>query len=178
MGRPTLLTPERWERILREQANGRFLSVISRDARAGGTPWGEEADPQFPEPQTIRLWVASDPALFSDLARARAMGVDSLLEEVPEIMDDGRNDFVMGKDGLMYNAEHVQRSRLRVEGRFKLAAILDPRRYGAKLELAGDPKNPVLPTDPRKLSRDELRAIVLRELQQGSRANLERGKPK
>ena len=43
----------------------------------------------------------------------------------------------------MFDSEHVQRSKLRVETRLKLLAKWDPRRYGDRLQLANDPEHPI-----------------------------------
>jgi hypothetical protein len=40
--------------------------------------------------------------------------------------------------------EHVQRSKLRIETRLKLLAKWNPKKWGDKLELAGDQQNPLM----------------------------------
>lgn len=104
---------------------------------------GGKPDPDFPAPVSIRRWVADDPNLMSELARAREMGIDALLEDIPDIADDSTNDYMFGKQGLMLDTEHVSRSKLRIQSRLDMAKVLDPKRYGAKLELADSPDRPV-----------------------------------
>ena len=66
---------------------------------------------------------------------------DYLAEEILEIADDGKNDWVERQDGsAAVNNEAVQRSRLRVDARKWLMSKLMPKKYGEKLELGGDLK--------------------------------------
>jgi hypothetical protein len=49
----------------------------------------------MPAEATVRLWAAEDREGFSaQYARARDIGLDALAEEVLEIADDGRNDWI------------------------------------------------------------------------------------
>jgi hypothetical protein len=81
-------------------------------------------------------------------ARAREVQADTLVDEILEIADDGTNDWMAreGKDGeagWALNGEHVQRSKLRVDSRKWFASKVAPKKYGEKLELAGDKENPL-----------------------------------
>ena len=52
----------------------------------------------------------------------------------------------IGEDGgksPKFNAENVQRSKLRAWARLQLLAKWQPKKYGDKLELTGDGSNPV-----------------------------------
>jgi hypothetical protein len=76
------------------------------------------------------------------IACARELGHDAIAADCIEIADDARNDYMErlkpGSDGEMesaYNAEHVQRSKLRIETRLKLLAKWDPKRYGERMNL-------------------------------------------
>lgn len=99
-------------------------------------------------------WVDDDEALAARFARARLDGFDAIAEETLEIADDGTNDYVekTRPDGSKYDAfdaEHVQRSKLRVDTRLKLLAKWDPKRYGERTttELTGANGGPVDITD-------------------------------
>lgn len=80
-------------------------------------------------------------------ARAREFQADIEFEEIKEISDDGRNDWMENNDpdnpGYRLNGEHVQRSRLRVDARKWRAAKMANGKYGEKLELAGDQNSPL-----------------------------------
>ena len=94
---------------------------------------------------------------------------DALVEESLEISDDGTNDWMARRSeaekgagvttGWVLNGEHVQRSRLRVDTRRWYASKIAPKKYGEKLELAGDPKAPIKMeaevTLPPQLTADE-----------------------
>jgi hypothetical protein len=90
--------------------------------------------------------MAQDDGAFAErIARARELGADAIAEEVLEIIDDGRNDWMERFDeegnatGRQANGEHIQRSKLRAEMRLKLLAKWSPKKYGdsTKVELAG-----------------------------------------
>src|SRR5690606_5641563 len=80
-------------------------------------------------------------------ARARRLGFDEIAEEGLEIIDDGSNDYIeRERDGvpeIVLDREHIQRSKLRFEGRMKLLAVWDPRRYGDLLKVGDPDGNPL-----------------------------------
>lgn len=90
-------------------AIGRAVSRILRE------------DDGMPAASVFWDWVYSDPEASEKLARAREQGVEARLDEIEEIADDHEID--------------VKRARLMVDTRLKLAAMIAPRRYGAKLDL-------------------------------------------
>jgi hypothetical protein len=77
------------------------------------------------------------------IARARETGEDVIAQECLEIADNGINDWVETKFGPQVNKEVVLRSKLRVDTRLKLLAKWNPRKYGDRTVLAGDPDNPL-----------------------------------
>jgi Bacteriophage Sf6, terminase small subunit-like len=81
-------------------------------------------------------------AFKAQYARAREVGYHKLADELLDIADDATNDFVerQNREGdtvKVFDAEHVQRSRLRVEARKWLLSKALPKVYGDKLELGG-----------------------------------------
>jgi uncharacterized transporter YbjL len=93
-------------------------------------------------------WLESNETFREQYARAREAQADTLADEILEISDDGSNDWMTraGKDqelAWQLNGEHVQRSRLRVDSRKWFASKVAPKKYGDKLELAGDRENPL-----------------------------------
>lgn len=91
----------------------------------------------MPHRNTVRNWSESEPDISVRIARAREDGEDRLAAECLEIADDSTNDYIETKHGPQLNAEHVQRSKLRIETRLKLLAKWNPKKYGDRLELAG-----------------------------------------
>jgi hypothetical protein len=123
MGRPTLYTPELADRILFELSDGRTLRDI---CRADG----------MPATATIRLWALEDRDGFAARYRtARENAHHDMSDEIVEIIDDGRNDWMerRARDGGLVtvpNPESVARSRLRYEGRTWLLKNRLPKQYG------------------------------------------------
>ncbi len=87
---------------------------------------------------TVYDWLEQDAEANSRFARARLIGEEVIAQECLEIADDGTNDWVLTKFGPQLNAEHVQRSKLRVETRLKLLAKWNPKKYGDRLEHGGE----------------------------------------
>ena len=72
---------------------------------------------------------------YKRFTAAKELSTEAILDETISIADDGVNDYVekVGKNGDTYVAfdkEHVQRSKLRVETRQRLAEMIRPHRYG------------------------------------------------
>jgi hypothetical protein len=126
MGRPTLYTPELAERILHELADGRTVRDI---CRADGMPTGA----------TVRLWVVQDRDGFAArYRRAREFAYRDMEEELLEIVDDARNDWMerrtrAGGHETVPNRENIQRSRLRYDARRWLLSNALPKNYGNRI---------------------------------------------
>jgi len=106
----------------------------------------------FPEWRTIYDWMVKDDAavaagggagLSAAIARAREIGYDAMAEDCLRIADDASNDWMETEHGPRVNAEHIQRSKLRIETRLKLLAKWNPKKYGERLAVAGDAESPL-----------------------------------
>jgi hypothetical protein len=106
----------------------------------------------MPEWRTIYDWMVKDDAavavgggagLSASIARAREIGYDAIAEDCLRIADDAANDWMETEHGPRLNAEHVQRSKLRIETRLKLLAKWNPKKYGERLAVAGDADAPL-----------------------------------
>ena len=136
MGRPTLYTPELAERILHELGDGRTVRDI---CRAAG----------MPSSSTVRLWVVEDRDGFAARYRqAREFARDDMAEEILEIVDDGRNDWMerrtrTGECKIVPNRENIQRTRLRYQARCRLLSQTLPNHYGNRnAETKDEDSNP------------------------------------
>lgn len=94
----------------------------------------------MPAQATVFRWLADDryAAFREQYARAREAQADALVDEMLDIADDGTNDWMADReseDGFRYNGDAVQRSRLRIDARKWMAAKLQPKKYGEKLEV-------------------------------------------
>lgn len=133
-GRPSEYTPEIAADICERLADGDSLRQICRDLGIG-VP-------------TVFRWLEASEEFRNQYARARDVQADVFADEISRIADDGSNDWMErnAKDnpGWVANGEHLQRSRLRVDTRKWIASKLKPKRYGERLELAGDDKAPLI----------------------------------
>ena len=133
-GRPTLYNEQIASAICAEMAEGRSLRSICRDDG-------------MPSLTAVFTWLAKHPEFADQYARAREAQADALFEEVLEIADDARNDWMErnGEDaGWQLNGEHVQRSRLRVDARKWMAGKLRPKVYGDKMQHTGEGGGPIV----------------------------------
>lgn len=129
MGAKSTFSQEVADRICERIGEGEPLRVICRED--GMPAW-----------RTVYLWMETFPDFAAHIASARARGYDAIASECLDIADDARNDFMTraakeegGEAGKVLDAEHVQRSKLRVETRLKLLAKWDPKRYGERIDV-------------------------------------------
>lgn len=150
-GRHTSYTEEIGIAICVQLAEGKSLRSIC-------------AKPDMPAIRTVYQWLVKQPTFAQLYARAREDQADTYADEIVDISDDGRNDWMEARDGenvaYKFNGEHVQRSKLRVEARKWIAAKLKAKRYGDsnRVELAGPDGAPLTSvnlttTDPVEASR-------------------------
>lgn len=96
-------------------------------------------DELFPDRRTVFKWSLKHPSFKRKLDEAQAFAVSMLVDEMHEIADDGRNDFMeqLKKDGsisYVFNPENVARSKLRITWRQWMAQNRIPEIYGAKVQ--------------------------------------------
>lgn len=135
-GRPTLYTPELVDQICERIALGESLRMICRD----------EA---MPDRITVTRWIVKHEDFATRYGIARELQAEYHADEMIDIADDGSNDWMEIHDregscvGYKVNGEAVARSKIRLEQRRWYAEKLLPKKYGRRLELAGDPTAPV-----------------------------------
>lgn len=124
-GRPKL-TPELEEELLELLASGMTLNQVCEDKR-------------FPTDSAIRKKVLADQAFGQKYVRARETGYLRMADELIEIVDDGRNDWMTIKKGgtevEVVNREAVERSKLRFQARQWLLSKALPKVFGDKLDV-------------------------------------------
>lgn len=149
-GRPTLYTVELADLICERLANGESMRSVCRDE-------------SMPAMSSVFKWLREIPQFSQQYAKAKEESADALVEDMLDIADDGTNDWMEKHDkdgeniGWQLNGEHIQRSKLRVDVRKWAASKLKAKKYGDKLELAGDADNPIpvkiierIITDPKR----------------------------
>jgi hypothetical protein len=106
----------------------------------------------MPSWRTVYNWAVEKPAFASRLAHARDIGYDALAEEALEIANTqhlGQKKVFSsgageGEDSVTVTEEDMLGHRkLQIETRLKLLACWNPAKYGNKVALGGDPKNPL-----------------------------------
>lgn len=113
------------DRICKRIANGEALIAICRDD-------------DMPSRICFQEWVLADKdGLAIKYARARDLQADHLAEEILEIADDARNDWMAkhGDDavGWELNGDHVRRSDLRINARKWYASKVAPKKFGERV---------------------------------------------
>jgi hypothetical protein len=131
---PVRYSAELAEAICSRMENGESLRSICRD----------ETMPSY---QAVLKWRSNVEGFDERYALARQAQAHALVDELIEIADDSRNDWMERNDpenpGWIANVEHIQRTRVRLDTRKWLASKILPKVYGEKLELAGDAKAPL-----------------------------------
>lgn len=151
VGRPTLYNAELANTICQRLMDGQSLREIDRD-------------PSMPCAVTILRWAAKHEEFGKQYALAVTYRADLAFEDIQEVADDGRNDWIARNDpqnaGYVANGEHINRSRLRVDTMKWRIARMNPRKYGDRLQtVATDPDgNPpvsiqITTTDPIEAAR-------------------------
>lgn len=126
-GRPSAYTEELADKICNLIVQGMSCNKIS------------QLD-DMPAKSVIYFWLSQHQSFLDKYTRALEIRSLTFLDEATDIADDGSNDYYekKGKNGetfMAFDSEHVQRSRLRIETRLKMLEKLQPRKYGAKVDL-------------------------------------------
>jgi hypothetical protein len=149
-GRPSLYTEALAAKICERLAEGETLRSVCRDEK-------------MPGKATVLRWLgdAKNADFRDQYAHAREMQADALFDQALEIADDVAGDWSTDKDGKkVFDHEHVQRSRLRVDTRKWAAGKMAPKRYGDKIQHTGDGGGPIrVRPDLSKLTGEELNAL-------------------
>jgi hypothetical protein len=151
MGRPSLYTEELASEICRLIAEGRTTrQVCSIEG--------------MPSLQTLFRWFTMFPEFNELYARAKEVQIEVLASEVLELSDTCRigektksTRLIGTSDGVVITlpaeevttGDMVERARLQVDSRKWLLSKLAPKKYGDRLELAGDKEAPLTITVKR-----------------------------
>ena len=88
---------------------------------------------------TFSGWMNDDPKLAEEYARAR----DDLIEHIASEILDIADQPVGSTESGTTDSGAVQKQRLQVDTRKWLLSKLAPKKFGDKLELTGDPNQPL-----------------------------------
>jgi Bacteriophage Sf6, terminase small subunit-like len=141
-GRPSDYTDELADAICQELMLGTSMAKIClRD--------------DMPAEGTVYRWLQAHEYFRERYAHAREVQADRMVDEVLEISDNSEYDTTTTDAGPKANAEWISRSKLRVDARLKLMALLAPKKYGKKLALEVTDER-----TPRQLTDAELAEIA------------------
>lgn len=126
---------EQREAILEGLADGKSLRAICREDG-------------MPSVSTVMRWLCDDEEWREQYARARAAGDDAMAEDIQDIADDKELD--------------PNDRRVRIDARKWLLGKRQPKKYGDKTIVSGDPDNPI--ETKRTIKVEELSEAALREI--------------
>lgn len=95
-------------------------------------------------PNTFYSALVRDEDLAKRYARAKELQCQAMENEILDIADAREGDVMFDDKGnRIIDNEAVQRARLRVDARKWILAKRLPKKYGERIEHAGDPENPI-----------------------------------
>ena len=125
-GRPTIYKDSTVKAICLRLSMGQSLNVICKLDK-------------YPKKTTVYRWLQENEIFRDKYRHAREMQQENFLDEIIEIADDSKDDYIekQGKNGsyTQLDAEHVQRSRLRIDTRKWVMERMSSRKYGPKSEV-------------------------------------------
>jgi hypothetical protein len=89
----------------------------------------------MPDKATVLRWIGRHAEFRDEYALAHEEQAEQLLADAVRIADDSSRDYVKktGADGKVtwvVDYENIRRDRLRINTRFRIAALLAPKKYG------------------------------------------------
>jgi hypothetical protein len=106
-------------------------------------------DEEMPSQSVVYLWLQQKPDFLEQYTRAREEQADTLADEIVDIADERPevNELIDKKTGevlsIDLSSSYIAWQKNRIEARKWTAMKLRPKKYGDKLELGGDPNNPL-----------------------------------
>jgi len=135
-GRPTRFTKYVAEEICIRLSEGESLYSICDDDH-------------IPQRRTVYHWLSLPgyEEFLHQYTQARERQAETFIDQCVDIADDTAQDITVltdkdGKDYEKVNHDHINRSRLKVDTRIKIAEKLAPKKYSAKhdVKISGDIK--------------------------------------
>jgi hypothetical protein len=123
VGRPAIYTEELALTVIDRLSSGESLRSICEED-------------EMPDKKTVLKWLATKPEFVAQYSRARELAVEAIAEDLFDISDDGRNDWMErlafngANPGWEVNGESINRSKLRVDTRKWYLSKIAPKKYG------------------------------------------------
>lgn len=96
----------------------------------------------FPAWRTVYYWMYKDPELSAMIAHARDVGQDAMAEKAYVEMYQ-EPERILSEGGGKIDPGYVQLIKARAEITLKMLAKWNPKRYGDRVQVAGDAENPL-----------------------------------
>ena len=95
---------------------------------------------KYPSKPAVLRWLIKYDDFRTQYTQARELQQELFLDEIVDISDDGTNDWMKrqfkdGSEGWALNAEHVNRSRLRIDTRKWVMERMSPKKYGSRQQI-------------------------------------------
>lgn len=130
IGRPTTYTPEIAATICDRISRGESLKAICNTQG-------------IPDQVVVYGWLGRQPEFAQMYARAREEQADTLADEIAALADEEPRMVVDDKGVARIDSAWVQWQKNRVDARKWVAAKLKPRKYGERVQVAGDADSPL-----------------------------------
>ncbi len=92
--------------------------------------------PGMPDRATVHRWLLADTDFCDQYARAREIQAEEIFDEILEISDDSRRDYITGDDGQKrINREAIDRAKLKIDARKWILSRMQPKKYGNRVEI-------------------------------------------
>lgn len=138
MARPSSYTPEIADKICEGLASGRSLSSICKDD-------------DMPSITTVMNWLVKSEqgkefsGFLEGYLRAREAQADKIFDECLDIADESGADtsYDESTGQIKVDGEVIQRAKLRIDTRMRMAGKLKPKKYGESQTIKGDPEAPL-----------------------------------
>ena len=99
----------------------------------------------FPAIGTVTRWLVKHKEFQVQYAYAREAQADTLADEILDIADNAKNDWMIRDGKKVENQESIRRTQIRIDSRKWLAGKMRPKKYGEKIisEVSGVDGSPI-----------------------------------
>ena len=129
-GAPSQYTVDMAKRICIRLSNGEALAQMIKD-------------PDMPAQSTVYKWLLDYPEFTEMYTRAREEQADTNADEIIAIADEMPPEYTDKEGRTQLDSSYIAWQKNRIEARKWTAMKLKPRKYGDKMQVGGDPENPM-----------------------------------
>jgi hypothetical protein len=98
----------------------------------------------MPGLSSVFRWLRQHADFRAQYDNARTVGADTLFDEMLDIADETRSDWIERKDtSRAGSAEYIRSAKLRIDTRKYMVGIINRKKYSAKADPKGEAEAPV-----------------------------------